>query len=525
MVLIVFIQFGYAKEKPTYYGIVIGCCSKYQNEGLTALHAKDDAKSFYNKLMDMYYSGSKSRAKDKLYLLTEKQATRTNIKNTLKKVTKKAKSGDVVYFFFSGHGSSLDDPSEIITPAYNNNELIKVMENSGLIVPYDFNINKVLQTAIIGKRDLKNNDGYGFKRLDNHGIQVIMISDSCYAGNIFRNSSNSTVKVTPRAKLKLNFDEEMAKLRQNRNKPKRKSEYKNLIFFSAGGTDKAVSEDNRLKRGKFSLEVEKCLKSANQNGDDKITKKEFEDCLRTEDNAKSFVRYPVNRHANKTVFKSITRPITVAQKDKIRVKTSIRGLENMSSEIVIDNKNYDIEIVKSGNMYQIFRYTGEEYCEVNKTNLKTYLNSLKLFKLKGTSKLNIKVIETDKRKERGRYCKGEMVEAQIKSKNIGKYIVALTLNREGEVIMLQPNDQNKFSLTLIRAVVQYPFGMDKIKVFALTNQKQYNKVKKLVIKGGLLTDYGVNQLYTILKNDKSYKEAEIDIETLDKPKNYCRKGD
>jgi len=507
-------QFGYARE---YYGVVVGCCEEY-NDNIPALHAKDDANSFYSTLLNMYYQGDQSRAKEKLFLLTEKDATRANIKNALKEVADKAQPEDVVYFFYSGHGSSMEDKSKLIKVSYENNMLIDAMENSGLIVPYNFRFNDVLNTAVIGSRDLRDNGGRGFKYLDQQGVQVIMISDSCFAGNIYRTSQKTTGKYVP-------IRERINKITALSSKPKEKSYYNNLIFFSAGGTDTVVTEDDRLQRGKFTLALEKCLKTANQNNDNKITKKELEECLRTEDTARAFVRYPTDRLNNHTVFRAVSKNISIAEKDKLRVKTSIRGLEKISSEITIDNQNYDIEIVQTGDRYRIFRYTGEEYADVNKTYLEAYLNALKLFKLKGKAKLNVEVLSTKNQKEMRQFCYGEQITATIKEHNIGNHIVALTLNSQGGVVMLQPNDYQKSSSTLISMDVKPPEGMDKLKVFTLSNQHQYNQVKKLVVKGGVLDEYAINKLFGILKSNKSYKEAEVDIETIDRPISYCRQGE
>ena len=523
MLLVMLTEFGCAKT-PTYYGIVIGGCEEFQNQGMKGLNAKKDAESFYTELVDMYYNGNQNRAKKNLHLLTEKSVTRENVRNTLKNVAKNAQDGDVLYFFYSGHGSSLQDKNRLIAPSYKNNELIKVMENSGLLVPYNFNLNQVGKTAIIAKRDLRDNNGYGFEHLDKKGVKIIMISDSCFSGNMFRSSSNSTSKFIPTVKLNLNFDAEVAKIKESTKKPNHRKEYNNVIFFSAGGTDKAVAEDNRLKRGKFSLVVEKCLKNANQNRDNIITKKEFQECLHHEDSAKAFVVYPPqNRLANQTVFRAKQKNITVQQRDKIRVKTSIRGLEKLSREIVIDNKNYDIEIIKNGKNYTIFRYTGEKYADVNRSDLKKYLTALKLFKLKGHGKLELKIINKN-RKEVGQFCKGEELMASVEGRNKSQRVVAITLDRKGKVIMLQPNDYESSSSTLFKTKVQYPFGMDKVKVFTLNSKLQYNKIKKLVVQGGVLEEYAINQLYKILKNNKNYQEAEMDIETIDKAVHYCTQG-
>lgn len=524
IIMVMMTQFGCAKS-PTYYGVVIGCCEEYPNQGMKGLNAKADAESFYDKLVNMYYDGNPNKAKNNLHLLTEKHVTRANVKNTLKEVALNAKDGDFVYFFYSGHGSSLQDKNKLIAPAYNNDELMKVMENSGLLVPYDFNLNQVGKTGIIAKRDLRDNNGYGFEYLDKKGVKVIMISDACFSGNMFRNSANSRPKFVPTAKLNLDYDTEIAKIKEGSNKPKNQKEYNNLIFFSAGGTDQAVAEDDRLKRGKFSLVVEKCLKTANQNNDTKITKKEFQECLRHEDTAKAFVVYPPkNGHANETIFKSSPKNIMVQNKDKIKIKTSLREIAKISDQIIIDTQNYDIEIIKSGNQYQIFRYTGEEYAKVNIGDLKKYLNALKVFKLKGNGKLDTEV-SNDNRKEVGQFCNGEELSVMINNQNHHAYIVALTLDRQGKVIMLQPNDYEASSSTLVRTKVQYPFGMDKIKVFALNNKEQFNAVKTLVVKGGELEEYAVNKLYNILKTHQSYQEAEIDIESINQPVHYCQQGD
>ncbi len=508
-------QFGYTKN---YYGVVVGCCEEYENvDNINPLHAKDDAISFYNILVNMYYQGNQSKARNKIYLLTEKEASRANIKNTLKDVASKAQPGDVVYFFYSGHGSSLGDKSKLIKVSYENDALMDVMENSGLIVTYNFRFKDVLNTAIIGSRDLRENEGYGFKHLDNNSVQVIMISDSCFAGNIYRTSNTTTGKYIP-------ISERINSITAYSSKPKEKSFYKNLIFFSAGGTDKVVTEDDQLKRGKFTLALEKCLKIANQNNDNKITKKELEDCLQTEDTARAFVRYPTNRLANRTLFRAVSRNIPTLQKDKIRVKTSIPNLEQISSEIVIDNQNYDIEIIKTGNQYQIFRYTGEKYADINKTHLSIYLNALKLFKLKGQAKLNVAIFNEKNRKEQGKFCYGEKLSVEIKEPVDGN-IVALTLDNQGTVIMLQPNDSQEASSQLINMLVKAPEGMDKVKVFTLSSPYQYNKIKNLIVKDGVLSEYGINKLYNILKSNKNYKEAEVDIETIDKPLSYCKQGD
>jgi len=522
--LILIAQTAYAK-KTNYYAVVIGCCGEYQNGEFDALHAKDDAQEFYNDLIKRYYGGNTSLAKDKVYLLTEKEATRANIKASLKTVAQRAKKGDYLYFFFSGHGSSLSD-KDIKIDEYNTDELMNLMHNSGLIIPYDFNINKTTKTAIIGSRDLKKNNGYGFQKLDANGVQVIMISDSCYSGHIYRQSTKSSKKFIQKSQLK-GIEDEFASIAKlgSKNRKEEKDDYENLIFFGAGAMDKSVTEDSRRKRGKFSLVVQRCLDKANLNNDKKITNQEFRECLKSEDSAKAFVYYPDrDQRVNHVVFEAERKNIVVKPSEQLHIKSSLRAVAQLDT-VVIDPKNYDIEIISDGKDYSIFRYTGELYAKINPKNLKAYVEAFKLFKLEGKSKLSMKVESLNTSKNISPYCKNEELIVDIENRDVGDYIVALTLNKEGGIIMLKPNDYESSSLSIVRTNVEYPFGMDKVKVFALSNKKQYNEVKTLVHSGGHLESYEVVKLYNILKKDKSYQEAELDIETIETDIDLCLKGE
>jgi hypothetical protein len=522
--LILIAQTACAK-KPNHYAVVIGCCEEYANGEFDALHAKDDAQNFYDDLIERYYEGNSSLAKDKVYLLTEKKATRAKIKASLKAIVQRAKKGDYLYFFFSGHGSSLSD-KEIKIDEYNTKELMKLMHNSGLIIPYDFNINQTTKTAIIGSRDLKENNGYGFQKLDTNGVQVIMISDSCYSGNIYRQSAKSSKKFIPKNQLK-GIEDEFASIAKlgNKNRKEEKDDYENLIFFGAGAMDKSVAEDSRRKRGKFSLVVQRCLDTANLNNDKKITNQEFRECLKSEDSAKAFVYYPdKDQRTEHVVFETKRKNIVVKPSEQLHVKSSLRAVAQLDG-VVIDAKNYDIEISSDGKNYSIFRYTGELYASIDPKNLKAYIEAFKLFKLEGKSKLNMKVESLNTGKSESPYCKDEKLIVDIENRDVGDYIVALTLSKEGGMIMLKPNDYESSTLSIVRTNVEYPFGMDKLKVFALSNKKQYNEVKTLVRSGGHLQSYDVSKLYNILKKDKSYQEAELDIQTIETDIDLCLKGE
>jgi len=290
--------------------------------------------------------------------------------------------------------------------------------------------------------------------------------------------------------------------------------------------DKTVAEDKRLKRGKFSLVVQKCLQKANLNNDNKITNQEFRECLASEDSAKAFVYYPnKNQRVNHTVFKDKPKHTVSNPSEKLHVKSSLRAVAKLRG-VVIDPRNYEIEIVSNGTKYNIFRYTGELYATIEAKSLKDYLKAFKIFRLKGESKLTLKATSIETDKSESSYCQNEQIAVNIVNSNAGKFIVAVTLDKEGKVIMLQPNDDDKKKnhSNIINCGVQPPYGMDKFKVFALKNEQQYEDVKTLVHKGGELNPYDVDKLYKILKRKRDYQEGEINIETIETDIRTCLRG-
>jgi WD40 repeat protein len=89
-------------EKPTLYILAIGV-SAYNNESYKLMYAAKDAKDF---------SSALKKQKGLLYedvvdsVLTDKEATVTNIKNGLKWIEENTGKNDVAIIFFSGHGYS-----------------------------------------------------------------------------------------------------------------------------------------------------------------------------------------------------------------------------------------------------------------------------------------------------------------------------------------------------------------------------------------------------------------------------------
>ncbi len=128
-------------------------------------------------------------------ILLDKQATKANILYHLKGITNQLKKGDRFYFFFSGHGTSLLDPAfkGLIN---SDKKLLSLLENSGGLIPWDFNDRRAYQIIISAKRDLAPI----FKKIDREkrAFAMVMI-DVCFfprshrlGGNAYESNNNKT---------------------------------------------------------------------------------------------------------------------------------------------------------------------------------------------------------------------------------------------------------------------------------------------------------------------------------------------
>jgi hypothetical protein len=108
-------------------------------------------------------------------VLRDDQATHANILAALRALKAQTAAGDHVVVYYSGHGTSANDESNLYDLPYS----------TGAWVPYDFDdstTDKQKNTLIIGRRDLVPL----FKDLDQSGRMVLVLSDSCFSGQVVR---------------------------------------------------------------------------------------------------------------------------------------------------------------------------------------------------------------------------------------------------------------------------------------------------------------------------------------------------
>src|SRR5450631_2235648 len=125
--------------------------------------------------MQQLLTGRWGFAAGDIVALRNQEATHERILAEISSLEKRSAPGDRVLIYFSGHGTSANDEDSSFDLPYA----------TGAWVPYDIDVNTVTtaqSTLIIGRRDLVPR----LKKLDQGGRSVVVISDSCYSGQVVR---------------------------------------------------------------------------------------------------------------------------------------------------------------------------------------------------------------------------------------------------------------------------------------------------------------------------------------------------
>jgi hypothetical protein len=107
--------------------------------------------------------------------LRDQEATHERILAEISALEKRTSTGDTVLIYFSGHGTSANADDNSFDLPYA----------TGAWVPYDLDYSSVpaaKRTLVVGRRDLVPR----LKRLDEGGRWVVVVSDSCYSGQVVR---------------------------------------------------------------------------------------------------------------------------------------------------------------------------------------------------------------------------------------------------------------------------------------------------------------------------------------------------
>ena len=203
------------------YALIVGV-SKYKDSTVPKLNIENDIAHYENILTKMNF---KSTPK---YLINQK-ATRDNILSKIANITQNIKSNDRFFMFFTGHGTDYRDEDY-------GSKLQKALEekywlDTGMILPYDFNPNKekIANTVIIGKRDLRKY----FTEIDKKTDKAFIVFNACFS----ENSSKGKLKQIHRF---VHIDT------KNKTYP-----YQNIVYIGASKT--------QARAGKLSKILDDCI--------------------------------------------------------------------------------------------------------------------------------------------------------------------------------------------------------------------------------------------------------------------------
>ena len=452
------------------HALIIGCCEKYPYINATPLYGtQNDARHIFEILVQ---ERKVVKQHNTDYLLGA-NATFSNIKNSLKRVEddKSLKRGDTLYMFYSGHGTSLSDKEFFNNNIPDHEKVVEWIKNSAGFIPYDYNPKDVLNTLLISKRDFVPT----FTKLDKRGVNIVWITDSCYAGNGYRSIGDEN----PAKGFNLDSDlrAKINKITQQRYKKAPK--YKHLLFYGASIATLPTQEKhyNYESRGEFSIEVEKCLNE--DYGSDVITHHAFKECLKG-----GYSSYN---------YQPSFSPNGGEQANQVIMPSS-------KKQIVVKSKSY-----------------------------KELLFSLK--SSRPLLKISIKQKWSSSNKPIKTFCLNEQLKATIGEHN-DNYIIAFTKDENNQVIMIQPDVKNKqLGNTLFEMNVTDTFGnkistVDKLKVFTTSNQETYRKIYTYANrKDGILFSGDIEEIYKILAKNRDFRTINVDVKSIKKDVKECNEGE
>jgi len=481
----------------TNYGLVVGCCGKYETLDKNLKGTTNDAKAFASTL-------SRGCAKKNITLLIDKDSTKEKIKANLKRLEKILEPDDRLYFYFSGHGARAGDKKVFMKEIENDDDLNKRLDKTALVT-YNYNSKDAYNTALITAEDLQP----VFKRLDDRGVKIIMFADACFAGESFRSTASDRMKRLENA--------QMRKVKQPKST---KTEYKNLIFFGASLNSQQAREiDTKYgKRGEFSLYLEYCLDNGDSNGDKKISKDELNLCMINEfpSYASESSVYPTRRLGASSLLGA---KVVNHKRDRTLPKVKYSGKINLTGIATLVKNGYELEVVSNGNEYEIFK-ADAPYVTVEKKQLARYLKAYRLFALKSGGSLKIKVKSNSTGKMEDTYCAGELININVQNMRKEHQMIVLTLDRNGKVIILK--SRGNFAQTEVFPPYN---GVDKVKVFTFNNQDTYKKVLDYQnTNAGVLSSPNVNTLYELLSKEQTLRGQGLSIRTTSNTIKQCVNG-
>ena len=251
-----------APETGVKRAIVVGI-SKYNEDKLKLKYAENDAALFRD-----YLSKVEKLPEENIVYLGNEDAVAPNIVRELASLLKKSQEGDLVYFYFAGHGDVVDDFGE----------------KEGFLLAADANAHQEYYAGGVIPLNLLNNKVVG--NLTNKGVKVILILDACHSGFVFQEGTQKNLGTI-------------------------QAMFENATKILSCGSDELSYESGDLQHGYFTYYLVKGLMgTADANTDNNLIYRELDDYLYNNVNA------TVSKKYNKQ-----QTPVLRTQNDRATLKT------------------------------------------------------------------------------------------------------------------------------------------------------------------------------------------------------------
>jgi hypothetical protein len=471
------------------FAVIVGI-DNYKNplsvENLTG--AVNDAYAFNNLFLN---NGFKQ---ENILLLTNEQATKQGIERALIEIERRMKKGrgDNFYYFHAGHGAKLSIQRKV-------NDFFKYVGNTALLIPYEF-LKSDINSYILTKRDLKPL----LKKIDKKVSFGMLIFDSCYSENAYRGGSSLIDKKRYHTRawtgtLKIN-EEEFLATTSNEIHP-----YQHIIAFSASGLNDKSEEDDILKRGKFSMAMESCLKEQPLTTDNSL-----KICLNRR-YSKTLYRYnpSFNRRLSDTLFRLNANPM---QQFRVVVQTNVdrkrlKELEGIATFVKMKKSDNDLELTKDSRGYRLVSFPTGDVINIFKDikSVKRYLSNYRLIHLEGKkgSDVDIKVsYPIAQNQDNDEVPINSSLSMKISSAHSG-YVALFSLNKDGSLFMVEPNSSYSYfdKSIVIGGETTNKLGTDFLKAMIFNNKNDLEKIEVNESTGEVKEN--LKQINTILNIVKS----------------------
>ena len=409
-------------------------------------------------------------------LLTNTDATKANIINSLKEIESKISKGDRFYYYHSGHGTK---PKDILPSEYSG----------GFIVPSDFN--NSFESVIYTTKDLKPH----FEAIDKKVSYALLVFDTCYSGQNFRgllDFKNTQVKSLPPFKINQNL------LKKYRYYP-----YKRTFALTATDATHTALEDKTKKRGIFTMALEECIYSLGV-----VTKDILDSCLKKRYNRVFYFKAPSSARG----FPLFELKPKNSKKLKILSTQKFDFLKPFVE--YVDSGYSDFELSLHDRKYRLSKNRELISNFDTKEAIKRYILNFRVINW-GEDSSNIVIDINSDNKDKDYFRVGDKIKIDISSNTKG-YLAIFSINKEGKLFMIEPVDKllwfdGSFSM---KSKIQKPAGMEFLKVFIFKDKNSLASIKVNNKTGEVLGQEATQKILSILSSSH-FESKSISVKTVE----------